>query len=221
MMPFPHLPLAAGLDWLEALLPILFVGFWVLSQIVAIGRKIIGPPAETGRANRPATPQPPVIRRRSPPADAASRPRPAGEIESLGERPGDLQKEIREFLERASSPPAAKPVVRPPRPVAPAAAQTKKSPSISSIAEQVQADFAKELRHLSSPLTSEPLSGDPSFTGSPSSTGSPSLAGSRATTAADGRAKVTRDIGAMLRSPATLRQLVVLREILDRPVDRW
>jgi hypothetical protein len=29
------------------------------------------------------------------------------------------------------------------------------------------------------------------------------------------------DIAALLRSPATLRQLVIVREILDRPVDRW
>jgi hypothetical protein len=209
MIPFPHLPLAAGLDWLEALLPILFVGFWVLSQIVAIGRKIVGPPAETGRANRPATPQPPVIRRRRPRADGEERPGHAGNLESFGDRQGEVQREIREFLERASSPPVAKPAVRPPRPVSPAVDQSKKSQSISSMSEKVQADFAKELQHLSSPLTSELLAGDPS------------LDGSRATTVADGRAKAARDIRTMLRSPETLRQLVVLREILDRPVDRW
>ena len=205
MIPFPQLPLAAGLDWLEAILPILFVGFWVLSQIVAIFRRIVGPPAEKGRASRPAAPQPPVVRRVPPRADGEPRPRPAGELQAGG----DLQREIREFLERTSSPPAVKPVVRPPRPVAPAVAQMKHSQPISSIAEKVQADFAKELKHLSSPLTSEPLAGDPSLTGA------------RATAAADGRARAARDIGTMLRSPATLRQLVVLREILDRPVDRW
>jgi len=29
------------------------------------------------------------------------------------------------------------------------------------------------------------------------------------------------DLVSMLREPATLRTLVVLREVLDRPVDRW
>ena len=35
---------AAGLDWLEGLLPALFVGFWILSQVFAIFRR----PAKQG-----------------------------------------------------------------------------------------------------------------------------------------------------------------------------
>ena len=56
MIAFGWSPLfAAGIDWLEALLPILFVGFWIVSQIVAVIRKIAGPaaPNRPGPAARP------------------------------------------------------------------------------------------------------------------------------------------------------------------------
>ena len=199
MIPNMHLPLAAGIDWLETLLPILFIGFWVLSQIVAIGRKIAGRPADAGRENRPAAP-PPVPRRRQQKAADETRPRlPGGG--------GDLHEEIREFLGRASAPPAPRPVPREPRAAVAMSAGSRKPKEISSIAERVRADFAKELDHLSSPLTSRPLAGDESAAGSP-----PVVPAAVA---------AAQDIASMLRSPERLRHLVVLREILERPVDRW
>ena len=46
---------AANLDWLEVCLPMLFVGFWIVSQAVAIFRKIAGAGVEkpAGRINMP------------------------------------------------------------------------------------------------------------------------------------------------------------------------
>lgn len=46
---------AANLDWLEVCLPMLFVGFWIVSQAVAIFRKIAGAGMEkpAGRINMP------------------------------------------------------------------------------------------------------------------------------------------------------------------------
>ena len=72
-----------------------------------------------------------------------------------------------------------------------------------SIAEKVRQDFAKELEHLSTPLTADRAIASPQPSGG-AATGSPA-------------AEIVRS----LRSPATLRELVVIREILDRPVDRW
>ena len=61
MIAFGWSPLfAAGIDWLEALLPILFVGFWIVSQIVAVIRKISGPAAP----NRPEPAARPAARGR-------------------------------------------------------------------------------------------------------------------------------------------------------------
>jgi len=201
MMPLAIAPplLANGLDWLEALLPILFVLFWILSQLVAVVKKVVG----TGE--RPQQPQqPPPIRR----------PRPVAV--DRGDR-GDLQDEIREFLRREV--PDRRPAM--PRPVMPGPSpQPRTSPQLAerskempepvpsrvsgeSIAERVKQDFAKELEHLSTPLTAD------------RALASPQPGGAVAT-----RLPVA-EIMRSLRSPATLRELVVIREIFDRPVDRW
>lgn len=203
MMPLAiGLPLLAnGLDWLEILLPILFFLFWILSQFVAVVKKVVG------GGERPQPPQPPPIRK----------PRPVV-VDGVGG--GDLQDEIREFLRRESPdrrqpmPPiaASPPKPRPPRP-RPAPQLVERSKEMpqpmpsrvsgESIAEKVKQDFAKELEHLSTPLTADRALASLQPRGG-GATGSPA-------------AEIVRS----LRSPATLRELVVIREILDRPVDRW
>jgi len=203
MMPLAiGLPLLAnGLDWLEVLLPILFFLFWILSQFVAIVKKVVG------GGERPKQPQPPPIRQ----------PRPVA-VDGVGR--GDLQDEIREFLRRempdrrrampqaTTSPPPPRPPR--PRPVPQLVERSQEMPepmpsrmSGESIAEKVRQDFAKELEHLSTPLTADRAIASPQPSGG-AATGSPA-------------AEIVRS----LRSPATLRELVVIREILDRPVDRW
>jgi len=44
-MPFQfifHSLFAAGFDWLEAILPLLFVLIWIISQVVAVFRRVRG-----------------------------------------------------------------------------------------------------------------------------------------------------------------------------------
>ncbi len=206
MMPLAiGLPLLAnGLDWLETLLPVLFFLFWILAQLVGVVKKVVG----GGAGPQPQPPQPPPIRK----------PRPVA-VDGVGR--GDLQDEIREFLRRESPdrrrampPPATSPPQpRPPRP-RPAPQLVERSKEVpepmpsrvsgESIAERVRQDFSKELEHLSTPLTA-----DRALASTPPSGG--------ATSVLPAAAEIVRS----LRSPATLRELIVIREILDRPVDRW
>ena len=203
MMPLAIGPVplvAAGLDWLEALLPVLFIAFWILSQVVAVVKKVAG-------GGEPAKPA----------AQPVRRPRPVA-ADRVG--PGGLEDEIREFLRREmpdvrtgptpspSSPPKPPPVR--PRPAPQVAERAKAMPqptparvSGDSIAEKVREDFAKGLEHLSTPLTAD------------QALVSPQPAGVAAT------ASPAADFVRSLRSPSTLRQLIVVREILERPVDRW
>lgn len=171
-------PFAAGLDWLETLLPVLFVGFWILSQLFAIGKKIVGPAA------------PREVRIPAPPIDP------------------ELQSEIREFLERKFSmtPFDRKPAAAVRERAKASTTRRESRPSGGpTITQKVREDFSKELAHLSTPLTERV--GDARATvrdGSPS----------RKVSAAAG-------LAAMLRSPESMRQIILLREILDRPVGRW
>ena len=47
------LPLVAAADWLEALLPILFVIFWIVSQVMNVAKSLRGPrgPAQWPRCS--------------------------------------------------------------------------------------------------------------------------------------------------------------------------
>jgi len=75
----------------------------------------------------------------------------------------------------------------------------------SDVARHVQDAYAHELSHLQSGLdkaTDEPAKGVSS---------QPPPRGGLA----------ARDLVAAARDPATIRQAILLREILERPVDRW
>jgi len=181
---------AAGLDWLEGLLPFLFVLIWIVSQVMNLFR---------GAANKPAAPPAANPRRPVPPPV----PRPAAE-------PGQpLDVEIEEFLRRSLGrppQPAGKPAaVKPPRPRRPvtppgeavrpaAAAGQRAGNSGSDIAAHVAGAFAHDLAHESpdriAPATPRPEA-------------------------------ATGDLLATLRSPGGLRQLILMREVLERPTHRW
>lgn len=197
---------AAGIgDWLETLLPVLLGLFWVASQVFNAIKA-------AGRARQ----QPPVVR---PP-----RPRPAAEPARAEDIRAELERQIGEFLERpkppvdrppprrprpASGPPAGRKVARQagqalPLPGSGTAAVPDRGPSAaqrSTVARHVQDAFGHELEHLASSLPGSPPAGS-----------EPQRPGA---------ANPAAELVSALRNPATLRQLVLLREILERPVDRW
>ncbi len=198
---------AAGLDWLEGLLPVLFVLFWIVSQVFNALKA-----AGKGR------PQPPVVR---PPRPAADAPRP-------DDIRGQLERQIGEFLERQAGrrgqpaerprqPGRQRPVTRPqagrpdarstagreppPLPAAPAKPRALERPVVAAaqadVARHVHDAFAHELDHLSTSITAGDAETRPAVV------------------------KPAAELVTMLRNPATLRQLILLREVLDRPTDRW
>lgn len=224
MPPLGPVPLvAAGFDWLEALLPLLFVVFWVVSQVVNLVRRVAGEPA----------------RPRVEPVMPPRRPAARGDGGGIDDARADLERQIAEFLERsrggrAAEPPAPSPRRQPPRPPrspvarplrpqsaaptplrgAPPQLPTTARSSVAArhldplgaagddVAEHVQDAFKRQLSHLESSLTGGAVADAPR--------GSPSAAGSAAT-----------DLAAALRDPVAVRRMILLREVLDRPVDRW
>lgn len=228
--------LAAGFDWLEALLPFLFVAFWIVSQVFAVFRRLQGgerkpPPLPRfdPAPDRPRPPQPaagdavdpridlekqiaeflrevtgekkpqPTVKTREPVVTA--RPQP-----SRPDRRGDVERR------RPPAPPVAAPVRREreqkkavtPRESAATTTETapqQRQPQSESVARHVQDAFARELTHLRGEIAQD----EPQAGGAPRAS---------ATTQAD-------QLVHLLRNPSTIRQVILLREVLDRPVDRW
>jgi len=220
-----HVVLAAGLDWLEGLLPLLFVLFWIVSQVVNVLRTVAG-------RGRPQGPQP---------VEQVRRQRP--DIERVEEVRSDLERQIEEFLAqkvgRRGEP--AEPVRIPPRPqTPPARAKAEKpraepplptaGPARGSRAESVGADAVRKSQAPAPPLGSlgshggdierhvraafaDDLEHRPSrLTKPPAVAAEPTAA--RPMVAA-------HDLVTLLRDPAALRQLFIVREVLERPLDRW
>lgn len=231
---------AAGFDWLEAILPFLFFVFWIVSQVFNAVRR------GGGNAQGPGRPAPPLAPRpdpRGPPVPAGqdagnaraeldrqiaeflremtaprkergrnpvARKEPARGAEPVADsRPGGGAAK-RPAVESARVQPAGRPsgAASPqrrtpaPRPQGTRAVRREDHPvpTVDSVAEHVKGAFSQELSHLRGAIASE--------------TAASGAIAPAATTAA-------HEIAAMLRSPASVRQLVILREILDRPVDRW
>ena len=228
---------AAGLDWLEGLLPALFVGFWILSQVFAIFRRPANrgeqpQPVGGGRQPQPASSPP----RRPPPTELLEDVRdenldPGVPIEMPPRDRARLEQEIEDFLagrrsgrspapeqrqpssdrlperrqRRRGEPRRQRGSVKPPRSAEPPALpppvavdRPRPSASDTDIARHVDEAFAHDLAH-EPPLILD----DKVMTGSPhTKTSHASLA-------------------AMLRNPATIRQIIVMREVLERPTERW
>lgn len=212
--------LAAGFDWFEALLPFLFVAFWIISQVFALFRRA------QGGGQRP---QPPVRIDRP-----RAGPRPAGEG---GDVRSELERQIEEFLrqsrgeqprrpEAAAPAPRRSPEPRPdrgrPQPVAkpaaaPAARDTKPAalrPAVAAapppaqpqptqggtVARHVQDAFSHDLAHSRGGLSHEVTDTE---------TAKPRTGG------------LAAELAEMLRDPTATRRAILLRDVLDRPVDRW
>ena len=206
-MTMPGILFAAGIDWLETRLPLLFVGFWIVSQVFAVFRRLAGGPRPMERVRE--------IQRPRPPAPVAG-PDPRD----------DLHRQIEEFLKQATSPTPA--VVKrrdPPKPKPgaaksgppkreaqqPMAARTEGQrvgalgTAPSDVERHVHDAFAHELSHLALGLES-PGRGQP---------------GGESVAAARPAASTAQELVKAARNPATVRQAILLREILERPVDRW
>lgn len=215
--------LAARLDWLEGLLPLLFLLFWIASQVIGVFRKVAGPrqppvrelpPPEAGDARAELERQIAEFLREA--TEGRGRPpEPAGPPRRVPMAPGPGRETAvppRGGLERPRRPQPPKP--RPARPESlpvssPAAASaTAADRPLGSLADRgtdvarhVHDAFAQELRHL------------------PSTIGEP--AARPAVEHARPQPVLPHDIVALVRNPATIRQLILVREVLERPVDRW
>lgn len=237
LVPSAPVLLAAGLDWLEGLLPVLFVIIWIVSQVWAVFRRAAGPQRpQGGPAPRPR---------------GVGEPAPAPRPDARGRT--ELERQIEAFLResRGGQPPgpaeAAGPGARRPAPAtapgprparrpdrqtgggqrrgtttaggagrpaaggeagAPAAADRAGAPRQreaaattfgGDIARHVDEAFASDLKHRIAPATVTPAM--------PAAT--PALAEQQGA------------IVELLRDPESLRRLVIIREVLDRPVERW
>lgn len=192
MMPVDGLLVAAGLDWLEGLLPVLFVLIWIFSQVMNLFR---------GAAKAPAA---------APAAPPKRRPLPRPDAEEIDLENEPLDGEIREFLRRTLEgqvrPQPTPTQVKPPRPPArrPAAAPAKQAGSRpasapvarDNVAGHVATAFAHDLAHQA-----------PDRIAAMQPRGAESAPAS--------------ELLAALRAPGGLRQLILMREVLERPTQRW
>lgn len=212
---------AAGFDWIEGLLPLLFVIFWIVSQVVNLVRRVAGgggPPAAPVRPpRRPVAAEPPAdIRvelerqieeflRQSRGGQQQPTPQPAQQRKP---EPRPQQRPAVQRSDRSQG--SAKSSVRrtppplPPKPGTPATRMANRQltplgEAGDDVIEHVNDSFANDLGHrdtmLSSPTVAKPK-----------------------TVATSG---VADELAAAIRDPAALRRLIVMREILDRPVHRW
>jgi hypothetical protein len=191
----PHAVLLAAFrgDLIDTLIPVLFVVIWIITQVINAFRN-------AGKAP-PAPARPPQARPVPPPA--------AGQG-----RPPELDRELEEILRRTLG---VEPVRRPPAPPRPPKPpkqkqnqkQTKQEAAVlprmpqpgsrgsrDDVARHVEEAFSRDLVHAS-----------------PSGTAAQSVAAIAAAPSAD--------LIASLRSPETLRQLIIVREILEVPAHRW
>jgi hypothetical protein len=226
----PPVLLAAGLDWLEGLLPVLFVLFWLVSQVWAVFRRVAGPPQQPAGPPAPRLPRPPRplgddVAAPGGQGDALARetlerqieaflrettarlPRPPDDVGERGER--RTRPKPRQTTTGARGPRPAERVPSVATGTAPATRTTTANDAAgdlrqrhvvttaggSDVSKHVTEAFATDLKHRIAPVDA-PLQ--------------PPVVADRAV-----------DLVSMLREPATLRTLVVLREVLDRPVERW
>jgi len=192
MMPAEWLLVAAGLDWLEGLLPALFVLIWIVSQVMSLFRKAAKPPAAAPAARRPL---PPVA---GGGANANYGPELDAEIEQFLQRTGERTVKPKPPVMTGKPP---RPRLRSQRPAPPPATPARGRGASSAVATgdvagHVATAFAHDLAHESPDrmLTAPPRAGEPSLA----------------------TALVTA-----LRAPGGLRQLILMREVLERPTQRW
>jgi len=236
--------LAAGLDWFEGLLPLLFVLFWIVSQVWGVFRKAAGDNGRNAeRAGRPAgheRPRPAPPRPRRPREIGGEGMRRdelvlADDRDAVTDRPlqadrEQLARQIEEFLResaggqpsRRQQPPPLPPrppgPSRPPKPVA--GDRRRRSAEVSSPTRA--AGRTPTLRETPSTFHEMPHLAEPLAARAAAEATAPTV--SRPTTPAvfaGGGSPTAAELAALFRDPVTLRQLVLVREVLDRPVGRW
>lgn len=191
--------LAAGLDWLEGLLPLLFVFIWIVSQVAAVVKKL-------GEKKPAAAPPRPVVR----PAGGPPLARPPRRAEPAG---GGLDVALREQIEQflRDRPPESirvqsgdtPPLPQPPRRAAPQRRPKQPTPAVPQARQRAVGESSvAEMPHLVSSLK-------------PAVSDEPRRLPPAASVAVAGT------IAGLLADPRSLRQAIVLREVLDRPVERW
>lgn len=238
--------LAAGFDWLEALLPVAFVLFWIISQVIAVIRRVQGGngrrPQPLPRVEPPRAPAQPLPEEAAgwrgelerqiaeflresqglpperPQEKLAPRPTASGQRRGDGSEQGRVREKTRSAGRPVTSKPATnrqppRPTVRPaPMPAQPTTATAGRGAGAGtaaggepaaqgSVARHVQEAFPRPMSHLEGTLVHDapPMIGDPAI---------------KPVAATDAFVR-------MLRDPATIRQVILMREVLDRPVDRW
>ncbi len=267
MMPQPLL--AAGFDWLEAVLPLLFLFLWIISQVAAVVRRVTRGAGRAGEddddedeAEIDVTELFREVRNRNgsrrchgcgttfaAPA-AAHAPCPecglltaaeddAEEVEEKRSSADSLDDEIAAFLKQFQQEPnekrqpAALPVP-PPVPLRPVRlpASPRQSPqqqqrtpirsslrsptrsvtttgNVSGINQHVHDVFDKGLAHLPEGVVENPW------------TDLEQGAVADVRSGAAGQPIDYSSLAAVLANPISLRQAVVLREVLERPTERW
>lgn len=243
-MAFPHICIlfAAGFDWLESLLPFLFVGFWILSQVYSVFRRVAGggdarngndagrrlPPGRQRDAMLPElsgeVPRPPA----APAADPAAR--------------DELQKQIEDFLRQTTNTgsgprpiPKPRPAVQskptvPKRGTATPTRDTTLRPGTERYAGGLDARNTEVSRHVQDAFAHDLKHERPSIESAASalraarptpSTQTAAAAQASLPTAAGAKQLTAAELLQTLRNPATIRQTILLREVLERPVERW
>jgi len=249
--------LAAGFDWLEGLVPLLFVFIWIVSQVLNVFRRV----ATAGRRNdddnddedddefefdemllqRNVARRCPGCGHQFVASAAAIAPCPDCGRLTLDETPADadlvddvpvqsdqdsIAAEIEAFLGRSRQPPPLPEVARPkPRPLT-EPTETRARPAAKlavgsterandAISRHIHDVFDKGLGRLPDGTVENPWADL-----EPVQQGRPSRADAVEVDAAAIRA-TTDNLAAMLKNPTTIRQAFLLREVLDRPTDRW
>ncbi len=198
---------AANLDWLEALFVAFVVLSWIGAQIRAVFR-------------RPPPREPPVVRPQAPPAGPPADDDPRAELarqieaflrDASGRTPAarDPRRPIEtpaEARRRAAAPPP-----RPPKPARPQPAAAAAAPATGRPMGGLGGHAGDVARHVREAFAT------PAAAGATAALTPPAVAGG----AAARPAPTSAAIAALLRRPALLRELVIAREILDRPEHRW
>jgi len=243
----PCIPLlAAGLDWLEGLLPLLFVLFWIVSQVWGVFRKAAGDNGRNAERNaerggRPVAnerPRPVPPRRAREIRDEARRVDEillADDRDQVVDRPllaerEQLTRQIEEFLRETSGgqparqrqqPPPALPARTSPPPLPskpPVRERRRRSAEVSTgtgatgrqpTLRETPTAF-HEMPHLADAFAARTATAPASSKASPTLPTPPSAA-----------TPTAAELALLFRDPATLRQLILVREVLDRPVGRW
>ena len=251
--------LAAGFDWLEGLLPLLFVFIWIVSQVLNVFRRVAAAgrrdeddddeedddPLELFGSQRNGARRCPGCGHQFVASAAAIAPCPECGRLTLDEAPGDLdlvddlpvqsdreaiEAEIDAFLgrPRRQPPPLPQAAGFEPRPLLqptdslaePVAAMLAAAGSTErandEISRHIHDVFDKGLGRLPDGTVENPWADlEPGKQGR-----RPSRVESVEVDAAAIRA-TTGNLAVLLKNSATIRQAFLLREVLDRPTDRW